>query len=538
MAITSTSTKFKILKGLVANLPTAKTEGHVYVTTDERAMYVDISSTERIRLNDIIWAENYTALSAMTISAEQQKSLAFCSDGSILCRYDTSTKTWKQINYQKVLSELVKSAGYSYTDNSNKVATHLKLTGEDGKDVLAGQDFIVEGSAGTTTVSSSGSSIKVAAADTIKTTSATINQSNAAVTIQMAETTTGYDSKGAALTSSTEQTSSLTMSFAGAATSTSTTDKSVTIKVAPTQVNVAFDSSGTLSSTAKAADGSTIAAGNKVTPVISYGANGSTAKFLNGTATLDVYTKGEVDTAISDKLQAANAMVFQGSVDYVDTKLPTANVAAGATYIYNGTNGTSVSLGDGSSVNARVGDLFVASGTEGTDGYIKSVVWVHVPAGDDEHYTTSTSVTSSQFNVVQTYAGAKTTVGSVVVGSNLVGTASGNALTIAHKTLTATKTTNDVAGYSIPVVQALTFDAYGHVSGYTLGTLTVPNTKLTGVKSVATDDEAGTATITTTISDMGGNSYKSTQIVTSRDSSILVSSASEKLLIDIVWDTF
>lgn len=44
----------KFNKGQLANLPSAKAEGNVYITTDEKAMYVDISNTERIRIGQIV----------------------------------------------------------------------------------------------------------------------------------------------------------------------------------------------------------------------------------------------------------------------------------------------------------------------------------------------------------------------------------------------------------------------------------------------------------------------------------------------------
>lgn len=43
---------FKILKGKSQNLPKTITEGYAYVTTDEHKMYIDISDTERVCLND------------------------------------------------------------------------------------------------------------------------------------------------------------------------------------------------------------------------------------------------------------------------------------------------------------------------------------------------------------------------------------------------------------------------------------------------------------------------------------------------------
>ena len=42
--------KFK--KGLWSKLPTTMSEGTIYVTTDEKAMYLDINDSTRIRLGD------------------------------------------------------------------------------------------------------------------------------------------------------------------------------------------------------------------------------------------------------------------------------------------------------------------------------------------------------------------------------------------------------------------------------------------------------------------------------------------------------
>lgn len=42
---------FKISKGAAKNLPSKKTEGYCYVTTDEKKFYVDVSNSDRICLN-------------------------------------------------------------------------------------------------------------------------------------------------------------------------------------------------------------------------------------------------------------------------------------------------------------------------------------------------------------------------------------------------------------------------------------------------------------------------------------------------------
>lgn len=51
-------------KGLLANLPATKTAGTFYITTDERAMYLDVDTDTRIRLGDFQEFANVTALTA------------------------------------------------------------------------------------------------------------------------------------------------------------------------------------------------------------------------------------------------------------------------------------------------------------------------------------------------------------------------------------------------------------------------------------------------------------------------------------------
>lgn len=41
---------FKILKGTKANLPATKTEGQMYITTDDPGIYVDTNSSTRIQV--------------------------------------------------------------------------------------------------------------------------------------------------------------------------------------------------------------------------------------------------------------------------------------------------------------------------------------------------------------------------------------------------------------------------------------------------------------------------------------------------------
>ena len=58
--------KVAFKKGLLANLPAAISEGTFYITTDERAMYLDINGTTRVRIGDFQEFATLTALQANT----------------------------------------------------------------------------------------------------------------------------------------------------------------------------------------------------------------------------------------------------------------------------------------------------------------------------------------------------------------------------------------------------------------------------------------------------------------------------------------
>lgn len=91
--------KFK--KGLWSKLPEAKAEGTIYVTTDEKAMYVDISDSERIRLGDIIRVNTFNELQP-PFSNEAfyyvEASNALLKRVAVTSENDVVTYEWKQIN--------------------------------------------------------------------------------------------------------------------------------------------------------------------------------------------------------------------------------------------------------------------------------------------------------------------------------------------------------------------------------------------------------------------------------------------------------
>lgn len=103
-------------KGQYASLPAARVEGNVYITTDERAMYVDIGTgteeAQRIRLGQIVTFDTFAAFKTFLGTHNppySQEAFYYIADKNALLRWTASTGTtgsdedeisgtWVQIN--------------------------------------------------------------------------------------------------------------------------------------------------------------------------------------------------------------------------------------------------------------------------------------------------------------------------------------------------------------------------------------------------------------------------------------------------------
>ena len=125
-------------RGLRENLSRATLrDGTIYVTTDERAMYVDCydedeQEVKRIRLGDFYEFQNWLAIQSIPVSDLDKTALYYAEEENILCKWtgDASAPAsgWVQINAQKTISELVRSIGTvtSAITNGTKVTTQLR----------------------------------------------------------------------------------------------------------------------------------------------------------------------------------------------------------------------------------------------------------------------------------------------------------------------------------------------------------------------------------------------------------------------------
>lgn len=86
----------KFNKGLVANLPAQKTEGHVYITTDDKAMYVDVDNSTRIRIGQIV--EKTSSEWENLPRPYDSSTYYYITNLNALVRWNATENKWVQIN--------------------------------------------------------------------------------------------------------------------------------------------------------------------------------------------------------------------------------------------------------------------------------------------------------------------------------------------------------------------------------------------------------------------------------------------------------
>lgn len=240
------------------------------------------------------------------------------------------------------------------------------------------------------------------------------------------------------------------------------------------KIDVSTDTSGGLSVKVTNNDSST--ATGSLSNGLYYTVNGT--KYYNQAA-LPVYNTDQIDA----KFKGLNAMVYKGTIaasGATVTALPTSNVSIGDTYLVAATTGT---YGGHA---CRKGDLLIASGTEGTDGFLPSdgITWTYVPSGDDVDTQYSLKTAAGVIKLVpSTNANGNSGTVSVVGQENNIdvattGTEGAATITITHAAKTAGKTTSTAspaAGKTVDVVGGVSVDSTGHVSSIDTKTITLPN---------------------------------------------------------------
>lgn len=118
--------KFK--KGLLEQIPTAKAEGTVYITTDEKAMYVDIDNSTRIRIGQIV--EKTSSEWEKLPKPYDASTYYYITDINALVRWNETKSQWVQINSTGDLK--TKIAALETTVNGDGTTSNTGLVGKVG----------------------------------------------------------------------------------------------------------------------------------------------------------------------------------------------------------------------------------------------------------------------------------------------------------------------------------------------------------------------------------------------------------------------
>lgn len=532
-------------------------EGTFYLTNDTHRLYVGTSLGTAVPVNEgVITVSNVDALK--TISAHPGE-FYYVSEGNILCVY--SGKEWVQINNNTNTYLQSTDAVVSLTDQVATITTKYIM------------------SSGATDISDSW---KLAVADGIKVSidaatdkvilTGVVNESFGVTAASNIATVTLKDSFNHEEAFKIKTGDETTMTVGASAEKDavvlsvkdmSNTNMAVTSEAAGFRIGVT-DIMGTQSAV--------------LNPSIKVGAGSDSTKhktlnFVNGTATLPVYTAEE----INDIKLALNAMTYRGLVTEAGGSNPVSKAWAtvrdgsaeiGDTYLF------AEKVTDGSSVYSK-GTLAIARGVE-TNGVIPAsqVAWdfVESTVNVDTKYELNNQATVAGANgFVQlvgklggtTEAGKKVFFedGTAIKASVTVDNDGHAHVSFSHEGITAAKTTGTVtqgaATYStsdnkaekvdtITALESITVNAQGHVTGFKTNTITLKDTNAV-INSVGMSVGAASAakevilTSSVQLKDGAGTAMTAKTGTFKMKSDTLVFNQADSgntLGIDLVWGSF
>lgn len=385
--------------GLQANIPAdgKAVNGTFYLTSDTHRLYIG-QGNNAVPINaGVTFCDNFAELTTAT-TGETEQNLAgrmfFLKNDNILCV--RSNNTWVQINSDtKLDSAQAGVAKILNTDDGKGACVTIQVQDTIGTNVKAPFNIKPKTDNVKVYAGEDGKTVEIGVSDgaTYDLTSTEIKKKNENDPESQEVTVEGAS---LVLTGSNSTIDKVNIHGAGSVRISNTTDGILATGTEYTLDNVTTSAQDKGFNVAVSINNGG-SKNNTFFPQIKYGATPQTVDFIKdttvdsagktGIATLDVYTKGEVDSLFS----SADAMVFKDAVSGV-TELPN-SAENGWTYKYTG---TIIAMSDAKDANTRIdssagwinsGDLFIASGKEVNNSLTGDWKWIHVPAGDDERYS-------------------------------------------------------------------------------------------------------------------------------------------------------
>lgn len=376
-------------RGLHQALPTSGNvvDGAFYLTTDSHRLYAGIG-TDLVDLNQYInVVDNYDALAAL--KDVQDRDFAYIVKDNILAIYQADKKSsvhsgWVQVNAQaaQITNSSLTVAGSAIESNSNDV--NLKVSVKDSNGSTVSDTLKLLGVNGKFSVDKDGN---------------------------ITFTGKSYSLSGGDVS---DNTFSINLTDNDGKTSFITLKGDSNISIQKDAVNGAYKFSAEDTTLADGAVGLTVDGGSLTVNVSDSGGNSisgmATKQFYytyggdeNNKQTafnqsdLKVYTIDEIDK----KFKGLNPMCYKGTISSSTDFNQKTSVSIGDTYMASGSFMLNTNLFVANSTlpsSCKIGDLFIATGTELDTGYIDmdTLKWTYIPAGDDSQTDTTYTGTANK----------------------------------------------------------------------------------------------------------------------------------------------
>lgn len=329
------------------------TSGTFYLTNDTHRLYVGLSDNSIVPVNEGI--TTYATVSNLPdASAMNAGQFAYITASGILAV--SNGKNWVQINANT--DTLYTYSGLTTGDASGKVTITTKLANKNNANDFTAYSFSLIGDNGIKIMETTddgsitiyGTKLAYTVADNVANIKLVDKDGtqNSAVAIKGGNNVTITENSGAIQISARDTTLDGSLSHGSA--------EATGFKIF-------------------AQDTSNATSGGTIDPVITYGANGSASvHFNNGTATLDVYTREEVDNLKAE----FDAMEYKGVTNGLPTGTDIQNgwtYKAGSSFDIPAANSST-----GKKITVYPGDLVIAEEAEGQT----TIKWGYVPSGNED----------------------------------------------------------------------------------------------------------------------------------------------------------
>lgn len=296
-----------------------------------------------------------------------------------------------------------------------------------------------------------------------------------------------------------------------------------------------------------------------VDPILKYGDTDKEAHFVSGTASLDVYSKEDIDK----KLRSLDGMTYRGTVGAGGSAATSVNaltnVHIGDTFRASSDFDLPAAQNANNSATGatavKTGDLLIAVGTENNQGILTNPKYDIITSGDDIEDTTYTTTAITNGLQIEDSLGSK--IGSLALskGTGITltpSTGANNAVSVQVGLSDVARTDTTAAATSQTATQNLEFTVVSGVSTNGQGQITgVETQKITVVDSSSTVESVAytaaaadnKATITNTVAtvDAGGVSTSKSGTFALSSSNLTVSrvgTTGAEVKVNFEWGTF